>query len=104
MTWIALIAAGLCEVLGVLAIKRVTERRHWSSYLLVALVYGTSFSLLSLAMTQISMGTSYAIWTGIGTVGSTLLGMLAFGEPREWKRLLFIGLIVISTVSLKLIS
>ncbi|GLI09433.1 QacE family quaternary ammonium compound efflux SMR transporter [Paenibacillus tyrfis] len=104
MAWAALLAAGLCEVIGVVALKRVTEKRHWTSYLLLIVTLGTSFSLLSLAMNHIPMGTAYAIWTGIGTAGSTLLGMFAFGEPKEWRRILFIGLILASAIGLKLIS
>jgi paired small multidrug resistance pump len=104
MAWAALIAAGLCEVLGVLAIKRVTEYRIWTSHLFLVSAYGTSFSLLTIAMTHISMGTAYAVWTGIGTAGSILLGMFVFGEPKEWKRVFFIGLILASAVGLKWIS
>ncbi|MDF2960463.1 MAG: QacE family quaternary ammonium compound efflux transporter [Paenibacillus sp.] len=104
MEWVALVIAGLCEVLGVLSIKRVTVYRSLTSYLFLAVAFGTSFSLLTYAMTQISMGTAYAVWTGIGTAGSTMLGMLAFGEQKEWKRVLFIGLILASAVGLKWIS
>ncbi|MCM3273561.1 DMT family transporter [Paenibacillus elgii] len=104
MAWTALLAAGLCEVIGVVALKRVTEHRHWTSYLFLIVTLGTSFSLLSLAMHHIPMGTAYAIWTGIGTAGSTLLGMFAFGEPKEWRRILFISLILASAIGLKLIS
>lgn len=104
MAWAALLAAGVCEVIGVVALKRVMEYRHWTSYLFLILTLGASFSLLSLAMNHISMGTAYAVWTGIGTAGSTLLGMFAFGEPKEWRRIFFIGLILASAIGLKLIS
>ncbi|MCR8635582.1 DMT family transporter [Paenibacillus radicis (ex Xue et al. 2023)] len=104
MAWVALISAGLCEVLGVLSIKRVTEYRSWGSYLFLIIAFGMSFSLLTFSMTQISMGTAYAVWTGIGTAGSTILGMLVFGEQKEWRRVLFIGLILVSAAGLKLIS
>ncbi|MGZ9586350.1 DMT family transporter [Paenibacillus marinisediminis] len=104
MAWIALIIAGLCEVLGVLAIKRVTLYHNWQSYLFLSVSFLSSFSLLSYAMGQIPMGTAYAIWTGIGTIGSTLLGMFAFGEPKEGKRVFFIALILASVIGLKVIS
>ncbi|MGG3623248.1 multidrug efflux SMR transporter [Bacillus gobiensis] len=104
MAWIALFSAGFCEVFGVFAIKRVTVYQNWTSYLFLVLAYGLSFSLLSLAMTGISMGTAYAVWTGIGTAGSMLLGMIAFGERKEWKRIFFISLILVSAVGLRLIS
>ncbi|RXZ80632.1 QacE family quaternary ammonium compound efflux SMR transporter [Paenibacillaceae bacterium] len=104
MAWIILITAGLFEVLGVLALKRVTQTRNRTSYLLLMLALGASFSLLSFAMQHISMGTAYAIWTGIGTAGSTLLGMFVFGESKEWKRVIFIGLILLSVIGLKVIA
>lgn len=101
MAWLALIAAGCFEVVGVLATKRVTEKRNLISYLFMALAFGFSFTLLSLAMKGISMGTAYAIWTGIGTVGSTMLGMFVFNEPKDGKRIFFIGLIIASVIGLK---
>jgi paired small multidrug resistance pump len=104
MAWIALVLAGACEVLGVLAIKMVTRKKNLLSYLFLAVAFGTSFSLLSYAMTVIPMGTAYAIWTGIGTAGSAILGMLAFGESREWKRFLFISMILTAAVGLKLLT
>ena len=55
-------------------------------------------------MTVLPMGTAYAIWTGIGTVGGAITGMLLFGEPKEWRRVLFIAMILCSAVGLKLIS
>ncbi|AWB46296.1 QacE family quaternary ammonium compound efflux SMR transporter [Paenibacillus sp. CAA11] len=104
MAWLALVLAGGCEVLGVIGIKRVTLRRDLLSYLLLFGSFVGSFSLLSFAMKTLPMGTAYAVWTGIGTVGSTLVGMLLFGEPKEARRLLCIALILGAAVGLKLIS
>ncbi len=50
------------------------------------------------------MGTAYAIWTGIGTVGGALVGMFFFGESKEWRRVLFIGMVLAAAVGLKQIS
>jgi paired small multidrug resistance pump len=63
-----------------------------------------SFLFLTLAMRTISMGTAYAVWTGIGTAGSAIAGMLLYGESREWRRLLFIAFILGAAMGLKLIS
>lgn len=104
MEWIALIAAGLCEVLGVIALRRVTLNRSLGSYVFLACSLGSSFLLLTYAMKFISMGTAYAIWTGMGTAGSTLLGMFAFGEPKEWRRMFFIALILASAIGLKIMT
>ncbi|MBD1380752.1 DMT family transporter [Metabacillus arenae] len=104
MNWIFLIAAGLFEVVGVTAMNRIHRDKSLSSYLLLAGGFGLSFLFLSLAMLGISMGTAYSIWTGIGTVGSTLLGIFVYGEAKDWRRILFISMIIAATVGLKLIS
>lgn len=104
MAWLALIGAGCCEIVGVMGIKRITVRKDLTSVLLLLLSFSISFSLLSFAMREIPMGTAYAIWTGIGTVGAACMGMFLYGEPREWRRLLFIAMILGSAVGLKLLG
>jgi paired small multidrug resistance pump len=103
MDWFALIVAGGSEVLGVLNIKRLTMKK-WDGAIYLILSFGASLFLLSYAMKTIPMGTAYGVWTGIGTIGSTLLGMFLYGEPKEWKRIFFIALILASAIGLKLIS
>lgn len=63
-----------------------------------------SMWLLGLAVRALPLGTAYAVWTGIGTVGTALLGMVLFAEPSDPVRLAFIGLIVLGVVGLKLTS
>jgi len=108
MTWAALIIAGFCEVLGVImmteASRTQNRKRRFFAYLLLAAGFGLSFSLLSYAMTEIAMGTAYAVWTGLGTVGSTVAGMIFYGEPRDRKRVFFISLIIISVIGLRWIE
>lgn len=104
MAWIALILAGACEITGVIGIQGVSRRKGWGYLLLLGASFTASFSLLSYAMESLPMGTAYAIWTGIGTVGSATVGMLLFGEPREWRRLLFIAMILCAAVGLKVIT
>ncbi|GGN93459.1 DMT family transporter [Saccharibacillus kuerlensis] len=104
MAWIALVLAGCFEVFGVIGLKQVALRRGWSAYVLLIAAFTGSFSLLTYAMQHIAMGTAYAIWTGIGTVGGTLVGMLLYGEPKEARRILFIAMILSAAVGLKLIS
>ncbi|WP_068677461.1 multidrug efflux SMR transporter [Oceanobacillus sp. Castelsardo] len=103
MAWTAIIIAGFSEVLGVINIKRLTMKK-WDALIYMILTFGLSLYLLSYAMQTLPMGTVYAIWTGIGTVGSTILGMILYGEPKDWKRIFFISLILASAVGLKLIS
>lgn len=104
MAWIAIVIAGLCEMFGVIGIKGVTQKKGLPAYALLIISFVISFSLLSFAMNTLPMGTAYAVWTGIGTVGSTLVGMFLFGERKEWLRVLFIAMILASAVGLKLIS
>ncbi|MDQ0273624.1 DMT family transporter [Cytobacillus purgationiresistens] len=103
MHWFALIIAGGFEVFGVYNLKKVAMKQ-WSALIYLLIAFGISFSLLSYAMTAIPMGTAYAIWTGIGTVGAALVGMFLFDEAKDWKRLVCIALILASAVGLKLIS
>lgn len=103
MAWSAVIIAGIFEVIGVINIKRLAMKK-WDAAIYLIITFGLSLSLLSYAMQTLSMGTVYGIWTGIGTIGSTLMGMLLYGEPKEWRRILFIVMILSSAVGLKLIS
>ena len=104
MNWIYLIVAGLLEVAWAVGLK-YTE--GWSR-LMPSLITGTlmiaSFYFLSLAIKDLPIGTAYAIWTGIGTVGAAILGMFLFGEPRDLPRILCILMIVVGIAGLKLTS
>ncbi len=101
MAWIALVFAGLFEVVGVLAMNRLKEKKDKRSFLLLVVGFIVSFGLLSVAMRTISMGTAYAVWTAIGTVGGTLVGMLLYGESRKPRRIFFLALVVAAVVGLK---
>lgn len=103
MAWLAVIIAGCLEVVGVINIKRLVAKK-WDAIIYLILTFSVSFTLLSYAMQTLPMGTVYGVWTGIGTVGATIIGMLLYAEPREWRRVLFIAIILTSTVGLKLIS
>ncbi|MFC5700817.1 DMT family transporter [Cohnella faecalis] len=104
MAWVALVFAGLFEVVGVLGINRWKERRDAIGITLLVGGFALSFVLLTIAMNSLSMGTAYAIWTGIGTIGGTAVGMAFFGESRKPVRLFFLGLVVVSAIGLKLIE
>ncbi|MDU0332757.1 MULTISPECIES: DMT family transporter [Paenibacillus] len=104
MDWILLVLAGFGEVLGVIGINKINTRKSLGAYVWMAGGFLLSFLFLTLAMRTISMGTAYAVWTGIGTAGSAIAGMLLYGESREWRRLLFIAFILGAAMGLKLIS
>lgn len=104
MPWFTLILAGLLETFGVAMINRLSVKRNWQTAILLILGFGLSLALLSYSLRFIPMGTGYAIWTGIGVVGGTLVGMLFFGESKDWKRIVFIAMVLCSAIGLKLIS
>jgi paired small multidrug resistance pump len=104
MSWIFLLLAGLLEMSGVVMINRYHQYRNWQSLLLLAAGFGGSFLFLALAMKALPMGTAYAIWTGIGASGGAILGILLYREPREWKRLVFISIVLLSAIGLKLVD
>lgn len=104
MDWIALILAGLCEMYGVMMMNQLNERKNWQSLIQLIIGFTASFLLLSYAMKTLPMGTAYAIWTGIGASGGAIIGMLLYGESKEWKRILFISIILCSAIGLKLVA
>ena len=104
MAWISLTLAGICEMFGVVMINKLHKDRNRKSFILLVLSFGASFILLANAMETLPMGTAYAIWTGIGASGGALLGMLLYGESKDWKRLVFIAMVLSSSIGLKLVS
>jgi paired small multidrug resistance pump len=104
MAWISLVIAGLCEMAGVAMMNQYTLDRKWRSLLLLIFAFGASFTFLSIAMETLPMGTAYAIWTGIGASGGALIGMFFYGESNDWKRILFIAMVLSAAVGLKLVS
>ncbi|WP_395732662.1 quaternary ammonium compound efflux SMR transporter SugE [Prosthecobacter sp.] len=104
MPWLHLIIAGLLEVAWAVGLKQTAGwTRLWPSLITVALMIA-SFFFLSLALRTLPLGTSYAIWTGIGAVGTALVGIFIFDEPRTAARLVCILLIVSGVIGLKLAS
>lgn len=104
MAWLSLIAAGLFETAGVLSINRLNRERNAKSLLLLTGAFGASFLLLAYAMEFLPMSTAYAIWTGIGASGGTLAGMWIYGESKDWRRILFILMILGAAGGLKLVE
>ncbi|MGE7758726.1 DMT family transporter [Peribacillus sp. NPDC097895] len=104
MAWISLILAGLFEMFGVAMINKLHKDRNWQSLLLLLIGFGASFLFLAYAMQTLPMGTAYAIWTGIGASGGAIIGMLLYGESKDWRRLLFIAMVLGAAVGLKLVS
>lgn len=102
MAWLFLIFAGIFEVIGVTGMNLINKNPSFKSYLVLIIGFVLSFGSLAIAMNTLPMGLAYAVWTGIGTVGGTIVGMVFYGEAKDWKRILFIALIISSVVGLKL--
>jgi quaternary ammonium compound-resistance protein SugE len=102
--WLALFAAGLLEIAWAFGLKYSDGlTRFWpTAATLVAIVL--SFGLMALALRSLPFGTAYAVWTGIGAVGSIVVGMLIYSEPTDPVRVVCLTLIVAGMVGLKLNS
>jgi quaternary ammonium compound-resistance protein SugE len=102
MAWICLLIAALFEVIWAVGLKSTAGlTRFWPSAFTVAASI-VSFVLLAQATKTLPVGTSYAVWTGIGAAGTAALGMMWFGESAGLARLACIALIVVGVVGLKL--
>lgn len=104
MAWLFLIVAGLCEMLGVTFMNWALHAHKWWLWGLMILAFTFSFGGLELALNTLPMGTAYAVWTGIGAAGGVITGMLFFHDSKDWRKLLWVTVILGATMGLKLIS
>jgi len=104
MAWVYLFLAGLFEVVWAIGLKYTDGfTRLWPS-IGTAVAIAASMTLLALALRTLPIGTAYAIWTGIGTLGTVTFGIILFNEPVTAMRLVCIGLILAGIVGLKLLA
>jgi quaternary ammonium compound-resistance protein SugE len=104
MAWFVLFCAGLLEIGWAVGLKYSEGFTRLAPSVLTILAMMASLTLLGFALKTLPLGTAYAIWTGIGTVGTAILGITLLGEPAEAMRLGCIALIVAGIVGLKLMS
>lgn len=104
MSWVFLFFAGLLEVAWATGLKQSAGfTKLWPSVFTLVSMAG-SMGLLGLALRDLPLGTAYAVWTGIGTVGAAIAGMLWLGEPAGALRLASIGLIAAGIIGLKVLT
>lgn len=101
MPWIYLLLAGVTEIAWAIGLKYTHGWTRPVPSVITAVLMVTSFAFLSQALKSLPIGTAYAVWTGIGAVGTAVAGILFFGEPRTAMRLLFLGCILVGIIGLK---
>ena len=102
--WLALLGAGALEVAWALGLKYSDGLTRFWPTVATVIAIAFSFGLMALALRSLPFGTAYAVWTGIGAVGSILAGMLLYSESTDPFRILCLTLIVAGMVGLKLSS
>jgi quaternary ammonium compound-resistance protein SugE len=102
MAWVYLIVAGILETGWAIGLKYTEGFTRPVPSVLTIVAIAASMFLLALAAKTIPIGTAYSIWVGIGAVGAVILGIILFDEPRDFARLAFVGLLVVSLIGLKL--
>ena len=104
MPWMILVVAGLLEIGWAAGLKYSDGlTRLWPAVFTIAAMVASMW-LLAVAVRSLPVGTAYAVWTGIGTVGTALVGIAMLGEPATLVRLACIGLIVAGIAGLKMVS
>ena len=104
MEWIILLIAGFFEISWAIGLKFSHGFTQPLATVITIICMVLSFYFLALALKSLPLGTAYAVWTGIGTLGTVILGILLFKEPATAMRLICIGLIVCGITGLKLIT
>ena len=104
MSWVYLFVAGLFEIGWAIGLKYTDGFTRLVPTVLTAISMAISLGLLGLALKSLPVGTAYAVWTGIGAVGTAMLGIYLLGEPATAGRLVCIWLIVSGIVGLKVVS
>ena len=104
MAWVYLFFAGLLEIVWAVGLKYTEGFTRLAPSILTLVAMAGSVGLLGLALRHLPLGTAYAIWTGIGTVGTVVAGMVMLGEPAGALRLMCIALIVAGIFGLKLLT
>ena len=104
MSWIYLILAGIVEIVGVVGLKKVSEKGSWAAYITLISGFIISLSLLRMALEQIPLSIAYAVWTGIGTVGAAVIGIILYKESKSPLRIVCIVGIIAAIIGLRIVE
>lgn len=102
MNWLILIIAGIFEIGWAIGLKYTEGFSKLIPSVITISLMITSMTLLAFAVKNLPIGTAYAVWTGIGAVGTAILGIILFQESKDFWRIFFIGLIVVGIIGLKI--
>lgn len=102
MAWLWLLAASVGEVIGVVGFARISHGQRLSGAIIATLAFSFGLTCLHMAMGSLPLAVAYGVFTGLGALGSTLIGMLFWGDPARPARLAWIGGLVVSVIGLKL--
>jgi quaternary ammonium compound-resistance protein SugE len=104
VAWLFLLVAGLCEIAWAIALKYTEGFSRLLPTIGTVAAMAASIGCLGIALKSLPVGTAYAVWTGIGTIGTTVAGIYLFNEPATLLRLACIGLILSGIIGLKITS
>lgn len=104
MSWILLIISGIFEIFVVKSIRDLIHKKYSTAIPLYIVSLSTSLFLLHMAMKNIDVSISYAVYTGIGVIGTILMGIFFWGERKSVEKFFYVGVIVTGVITLKLAS
>ena len=102
--WVYLLTAGVAEMGFTSFMKLSNGFQRWTYNALFAVCALLSFGLLNLSTRSLSLGTAYAVWTGMGAFGTAVIGIVMFGDPMGFGRLFFLTTLIASIIGLKFVS
>ena len=101
MAWVYLLIAGIFEVVWAVGMKYTENFTRMTPSVITIVGMVLSVYFLNKAMNILPVGTAYAIWTGIGAIGTVVAGIILFNEPRDWIRMFFLAMILVGIIWLK---
>lgn len=102
MAWLWLLAAGTCEIVGVVGFARISHGRRVSGTLIAAVAFSCGLACLHVAMNDLPMAVAYGVFTGLGALGSTAIGIVFWNESARPARLAWVAGLVVAVIGLKL--